>query len=248
MIEQGAPVDVLVKFWKRLKENPSKESRESLYAFLEFNHVPLLPDGCFLAYKKVRKNFMDCHSGTIDNSPGRSPEMDRSKVDPHRHNTCSHGLHVAAYRYAAHSYGGGGDILLDVKVDPKDVVTVPPDYNQQKMRVCKYTVICVHEEGGEIKKQVVDKKPEQITRMTLKSTRGFVPIINACTEDLLEIDHRKPVYVISTDPRSRFLLITQDGSRQLDNLHFVQKFGRGKPVYATKEALEATKIGGFKYF
>jgi hypothetical protein len=132
---------------------------------------------------------------------------------------------------------------LTVKVDPADVVTVPPDHDQQKMRVCRYTVIGVHD-GEEFKEEVVDKSPPKITSMTLNATRGFVPIISECTRQLLEIDNRKPVYVIVTNPRSRFLLITQDGSKTLDNIHFVQKFGRGKPVYATKDALAAAKIGG----
>jgi hypothetical protein len=30
---------------------------------------------------------------------------------------------------------------LEVKVSPQDVVAVPPDYSQQKMRVCRYTVL-----------------------------------------------------------------------------------------------------------
>jgi len=34
-----------------------------------------LPDGRFLAYKAVRPDFKDRHSGTIDNSVGTKPEM-----------------------------------------------------------------------------------------------------------------------------------------------------------------------------
>jgi DNA-binding transcriptional regulator/RsmH inhibitor MraZ len=82
---------------------------------------------------------MDLQTGKFDNHPGKTPKMDRKDVDPDRNQTCSRGLHVAAYIYAKDFYGNGH--LLEVKVNPKDVVAVPPDYNAQKMRVCEYFVV-----------------------------------------------------------------------------------------------------------
>ena len=64
--------------------------------------------------------------------------MERGQVDADRERTCSFGLHVAAFSYASNFTGG---ILLEVEVNPRDVVAVPPDYNQQKMRVCRYRVL-----------------------------------------------------------------------------------------------------------
>src|SRR5690606_24725742 len=52
-------------------------------------------------------------------------------------NTCSFGLHVACFDYAK----GFGPRLIEVKVNPADVVCVPTDYNGTKMRVCKFEVI-----------------------------------------------------------------------------------------------------------
>ena len=140
--DAGADVQALVNFWNNLKLNETDESRQDLYAFLEVNGVPITEDGCFIAYKRVKDDWMDHYSGRNDNSPGKTISMDRDKVDPNRENTCSTGLHVAAYKYAS---GGHGLFthgrLLNVKVNPKNVVAVPPDYNQEKMRVCEYTVI-----------------------------------------------------------------------------------------------------------
>ncbi len=135
------PVEPLLKFWENLVQNPSESSRNELYAFLEVNHVPLTEDGCFIAYKKIRADFKDIYTGTIDNSVGAKPKVDRSRVDPNRQNTCSTGLHVAAFNYAKYSYGSQNEPLVLVKVNPKDVVTVPPDYHEQKMRVCEYEVL-----------------------------------------------------------------------------------------------------------
>lgn len=142
--DAGAPYEPLLKFWERLKENPSEDSRSDLYAFLEHNSVPITEDGRFVAYKRVRSNFMDKHSGTFDNSVGKVVSMPREDVDPDRNQTCSRGLHVAAFEYAQ-GFGYGDDKLLEVEVDPVDVVAVPTDYNNQKMRTCRYTVLRVIE-------------------------------------------------------------------------------------------------------
>lgn len=125
-------------FWHNLKKNPSKDSKRDLYDFMRANKMPITPNGHFIGYKKVRANYKDCYTGSISNTPGRIIKMLRGEVDGNRNNTCSRGLHVAAFGYAANFSNG---ILLEVEVNPRDVVAVPPDYNQQKMRVCRYRVI-----------------------------------------------------------------------------------------------------------
>lgn len=139
--EEGLPFEPLVKFAKNLQANPSYRSVNELFQFLEKNDHPLTENGNFIAYKKVRDDFMDVHSGTFDNSVGNVVEMPRNQVNEDATQTCSHGLHVANYDYASHFYGGG--VMLEVEVNPADVVAVPVDYNQAKMRVCKYKVLGV---------------------------------------------------------------------------------------------------------
>lgn len=134
---ENLPVDRLVKFWKNLKQNPSMNSREQLYKFLEQKGHPLTDDGCFIAYRGIRADFKDVHTGTFDNSPGQVLEMPRSQVDDNPNKTCSRGFHVAAFEYA----NSFGPLTVKVKVNPMDVVAVPSDYNGQKMRVCKFEVI-----------------------------------------------------------------------------------------------------------
>lgn len=138
----GLPTDSLLNFWDNIMLNPSPESVKDLYRFLEHNHFPLTDDGCFVAYKSVTKDFKDWHTQKISNKPGDIVEMPRSEVNANRNQTCSTGLHVAAYKYAK-SFNGG-EILMEVKVNPKDVVSVPIDYNAEKMRCCRYEVIRVN--------------------------------------------------------------------------------------------------------
>lgn len=138
-VDKGLGTDPLERFWANLKLNPAESAREDLFAYLEANQAPLTADGCFVAYKKVKGDWWDSYTGkTHLNKPGSVIRMDRTKVDADRRNTCSSGLHVAAWGYAS---GFTGSRILEVKVNPKDVVAVPPDYNQQKMRVCEYLVL-----------------------------------------------------------------------------------------------------------
>lgn len=135
--DAGLPFDRLVKFWNNLKLNPSFNSKRMLYKFLEHNGHPLTEDGCFIAYRGVTEDFKDPHTRTFDNSPGSVCEMPREEVDDNPNNTCSSGLHVACYNYAA----GFGSRKIEVKVNPRDVVAVPSDYDGTKMRTCKFEVL-----------------------------------------------------------------------------------------------------------
>jgi hypothetical protein len=137
LVEDQMPIDIMVKFWQNLKSNPSFNSRKMLYQFLEHNGHPLTEDGCFIAYRGITDDFKDMHTKKFDNSVGKVVEVPRSAVDDNPNNTCSHGLHVACHDYAK----GFGPKLIEVKVNPADVVTVPVDYNGTKMRVCKFEVM-----------------------------------------------------------------------------------------------------------
>jgi hypothetical protein len=140
MLQDGFPVEPLVKFMENLMSNPSFRAVNELYGFLEKNSLPITPDGCFLAYKKVRNDYMDIHSGTFNNSVGLICEMERNKVDDNQNNTCSSGLHFCSQEYLG-SFGGSDSRIMILKISPADVVSIPTDYNNSKGRTCKYTVI-----------------------------------------------------------------------------------------------------------
>ena len=139
--DAGLPYEPLVKFQEKLNKNPSKRSVEQLYAFLDKNNHPITEDGDFIAYKRIRPNYKDIHSGTMDNFPGLTVNMAREEVDDDPNRTCSKGLHCGSFEYCRDHFGGPGDIMVEVKVNPQNVVSVPIDYNNAKMRVCEYRVI-----------------------------------------------------------------------------------------------------------
>jgi hypothetical protein len=138
MIEHEFPVDGFKQFIYNLAENPSKDSREELYGFLEACSLPITEDGHFLAYKRVGEKYTDIYTGKIDNSVGQIIEMPRKAVNANRLETCSYGLHVCSRSYLS-NFSGVHTMIC--KINPRDVVSVPADYKNAKMRVCRYEVI-----------------------------------------------------------------------------------------------------------
>jgi hypothetical protein len=137
MMRLGLEIDHLAKFLNRLMKNPSNHSVTQLYDFMEACDLPITPDGRLLCYKSVNDDYMDTHTGrTYRNAPGDVVEMSRNRVNDNPDITCSHGLHVCSQKYGMY-----GRRLMLVAVDPADVVSVPRDYNQAKMRVCRYEVL-----------------------------------------------------------------------------------------------------------
>ena len=167
MIQEDFPVEPLIAFMENLMENPSKRAVTELYGFLEKNTLPITPDGCFLAYKKVRQDYFDCHSGTVLNKPavymtdedaatlkeavGKNNEvtvevvdgvtvvsMERNLVDDDQNRTCSTGLHFCSRDYLDHF---GGERIVVLKINPRDVVSIPNDYNDSKGRCARYEIV-----------------------------------------------------------------------------------------------------------
>lgn len=139
-IRQGVDIKPMVPFLENLELNPSRRIEQNLYEFLERGKIPLTLDGFFVAYKAVRNDWKDIHSGTFDNSIGSIVEVPRNQVDEDPDRTCSHGLHVCSFDYLPSFAHADGHVII-VKVNPADVVAIPTDYNLTKMRVCRYEVI-----------------------------------------------------------------------------------------------------------
>jgi len=140
LMNEGFGFSNMIAFLENLKLNPSKRSVDQLYSFLEHRALPITEDGCFLAYKAVKSDFMDKYSGKFNNSVGSIVEMNRNEVDDDPSSACSQGLHCGAMGYVRGYHGGDGRVVI-VKVNPRDAVSVPLDHNCEKLRVCRYEVV-----------------------------------------------------------------------------------------------------------
>jgi hypothetical protein len=169
ILRDGLPLEHFEKFWENLELNPTASSVSELMNFLSYKELPITEDGCFLAYKGLQDDYWSISgnkdtkvvSGQVDdtgrifNGIGEYIEVRRRDVDDNRNHHCSFGLHVGSLSYAS-NFGRGK--LVVVKVNPKDVVSVPTDYSCQKCRVSAYTVLYDFE--GEIEASVVDSDGE----------------------------------------------------------------------------------------
>lgn len=129
-----------VKFLDNLLDNPSTRVQRRVYDFLNAADITITDDGYILAYKVVQANYLDKHSGTISNKVGTVVTMKRSSVDDDDQRTCSHGLHLCSKSYIS-SFGSGNDRIVICKLNPRDVVSIPADYNDAKLRCCEYEVV-----------------------------------------------------------------------------------------------------------
>lgn len=136
---EGFPFEPMLRFLENLMQNPSNRAITELYGFLELEGLPLTDDGCFLAYKRVSDDWKDFHSRTMDNRVGQIVKMARQDVDDNYQNGCSHGLHAGSLAYVNEFNPGQGHLIV-VKINPKNVVSIPKE-DVRKLRCCEYEVV-----------------------------------------------------------------------------------------------------------
>lgn len=201
----SVPVDSLMSFLCNLMENPSYNSKTQLYEYLERNHIPITEDGCFLAYKYVSDNYKSCHvnlDGTYnDNTPGKTVKMNRGLVDDNTNNGCSSGLHVGSFSYV----NPGSQKTVVVKVNPKNVVSVPTDCSYTKIRVCEYEVM--YEYKIKLEDNYYDASGEQYDTSVYSEDDETV-----CTSDFNEQENHVEYDDLLIGQKIAFVYEKRDGS------------------------------------
>ncbi len=142
-----------VHFAEKLAQNPSQESRDHLFAFITTHGLTITPEGDVVLYKGVKADGGSIHqgpgivdgvhmNGSLPNEVGSVLEFPRSQVNADRNVACATDLHAGTFEYAS---GFARGRLLTVLVNPRDVVSVPSDSANAKVRVSRYTVLEVNE-------------------------------------------------------------------------------------------------------
>ena len=143
-LEHGLDCVHLFKFILKLNLNPSKRAVDELYTFLEHRALPITDNGNFLAYKAVRADYTDKHTGKFLNTVDAVLEMPRNKVDDDKNVGCSYGFHAGTVEYAKDFMNRDGHLMI-VEINPADVVSIPTDCQFQKLRTSKYKVVGEYE-------------------------------------------------------------------------------------------------------
>lgn len=143
----------LVSFLENAASNPNEHSREQAYRWLSHRSFAFTDDGCILAYKGVEPDGMGGFrsissgkaivngkevSGRIPQKVGDVVEMPRSEVQHDPRVGCHTGLHAGTWSYAS---GFAQGAVVTVKINPRDIVSVPTDCSSEKVRVCRYEVV-----------------------------------------------------------------------------------------------------------
>ena len=143
-----------VKFVEKINTNPSENSRNSLYNWLE-NRFTITDEGNIVMYKGAvlgKDGYRSTRQGEaiVDGKPvkgyvpykvGSTITMPRSKVVDDPNSACHIGLHVATHDFATGFVRRENNPrVFKVEVDPRDVVSVPA-HDNSKVRVCRMKVV-----------------------------------------------------------------------------------------------------------
>jgi hypothetical protein len=138
LLREGKPISHMLKFMDNLYSNPAPFAITELYDWLAGCKLPITDDGRLTAYKRVRSNYKDQYTGTIDNSAGQIVFMKRSDVCTNRNDTCAQGLHFCSVAYLPNY---PGDKVMQLVINPADIVSIPNDYSYTKGRTWQYEVV-----------------------------------------------------------------------------------------------------------
>lgn len=200
----------LVNFFEKVQTNPNEESRDQLYNWIKAQDgLTITEAGDMVGYKYVAPDsefgFRSSSSGKepvrvtwtpdggeersevfvgrIPNPIGGLIEMPRHYVDANPNRTCSVGLHIGAWNYVK-----GSDSILEVHVNPRDVVAVPTDYHGEKVRACRYTVVgrITSKYGQSVKLADEAPKPDVRGKEIVPATREELDVTLAPAREALK--------------------------------------------------------------
>lgn len=150
-------IEGITNFYKRLEKNVNPYVKAQILNWLkatyndDYKKIKITPEGNLIAFKGVDEHsgvYYSIHKGTaiadgVRYDKAQIPqvgiiEMPREQVAADPDTACSYGLHAGTWNYAS-SFGRGK--VIEVEIEPEDIVSIPIDSNSQKMRCCKYNVL-----------------------------------------------------------------------------------------------------------
>lgn len=167
------PFDGLLKFLERVNMNPLPVAEIGLYNW--DSALTIDDDGYFIGFKSViptEGGFRPAYNGPgyvngiaaepgqyIVQNVGDVVTMDRDSIEPGPE--CGIGLHVGTWNYAS-TYNGGRGVVMEVRVDPADIINVP-SYHSGKLRCCRYEIVAIHsDKSGDLSHYEPERKEPEL--------------------------------------------------------------------------------------
>ena len=146
-------IDEIKPFLKKMFENKYIDAVTEIYDFCTQMDFEITKDGNFLAYKNVNDDLSSIwDNGQTKHKIGEYTEVSEFCTD--RNQTCSQGLHFCSKGYLS-GYSGSKTII--VEIDPRDVVSIPIDYNNMKGRCRRYKTIGILGKDGSLDTTNIEK-------------------------------------------------------------------------------------------
>lgn len=164
-------IEYIKPFLIKMFNNPYIDAVTELYDFCTAMDFEICEDGDFLAYKAVQKDLSSFYdNGATKHKLNEYVEVD--KFDCDRTVTCSKGLHFCSSKYLEY-YKNDNSVILVLKIDPRDVVAIPIDYNFQKGRCKRYLPVSIIKHGEKIDKKILNSisKDVKVDKQSTKSIR-----------------------------------------------------------------------------
>jgi hypothetical protein len=147
--ENEVPYEPLLNLLRKIMSHKKERSymQEDLFDFLEYNDLPITEDGCFLAYKNTNSDGSPPYQtdSNIRYEVGKEV-VELAAKDNYDRGACNGaGLYFGNRKYWGSNWngkewGGNGRMFL-VKIDPRDVVSIPNNYNDGKAKCWKLKVV-----------------------------------------------------------------------------------------------------------
>ena len=171
---------------------------------------------------------------------GSVVEMPRSEVINDNGVECSQGLHVGTFQFAK-GYAESGQ-MLEVHINPRDVVSVPTRSNSQKIRVCRLKVV------GELEAQYTQPIVHHADTYYDDYDVAAEPLHVADAEDLFDDeDHEKEYgrdFYSFPEPEEFIVMLQRARRRKQSVVPYIENMtaregtpwkyaGEGDPTYRT---------------
>lgn len=181
-IADGFNTSAPIRLLENILENPSKQTIDRIFDWVEACQMPITEDGYIIAFKRVRDDWTSFYDSKTMHTVGKETSFPRYLCDDNNHNTCSAGLHFCSQGYLPSYCGGDGRVLV-LKIHPKDIVAIPYEYGTAKGRACNYLVLSELEESA--RRQVETSNPlttavletetaDQVTKASDDYIKGYI--------------------------------------------------------------------------
>lgn len=138
-MREGMDTPRMLTFVERLMANPSARVVGELYDYVERSGLAIDDEGRIIGYTIVGQDFRRPKS-EAEHKPGMTVTVRRNRVKDDPALACDIGLTFGRYPHYEAAQSGGK--LIAVRVDPADVVAVPP-LTTEPARACRYEVLSV---------------------------------------------------------------------------------------------------------